>query len=1039
MSIYNVAGYDAGDYYGDSPKLQYYAEPFTSIAISYSEIKLNWVRPAGDYIEFRVVRSYDGFPETAEDGYIVYSWIAAEGGALVTNFTDGRITETPLVPGRFTYYRIWLRTPGNIWKIAADSYSLLPMQHTEVAPDGTILDSTKNKLLEIIPKVFTTESQSPVEEIDENSDLAKFLSAPAFELDRILTYAELLLPEETGRLLSPEILLLQSLQLGLPIEPYLATKQQRRLAREALYIYQTKGTYSSLGDFVESLTGFAPEISPSPNLVLTPQDSSFTGGVGFWHEIGDVELDTSTTVPGVPPAGVPPVDPEDPPRPEPYVDDYRYVAELVVNEPGARISTGEDDPIRKGTPVESGEAYVFSGYAKAAEGETMAVTAYALWYDYKGQLIDTDPPRTFVQTPQVVGDDWTRFQFVGRSPGVEKNIQAYSVEDGVITIFLTDINTMVRGETIIIEGIPELVNTESGRAIYQIDGAGNPLEIPEGGLLGLLNSSANQVYLLTDLPDTPIVEVSGKMIEATPSVVPVPSVIMAGEIIDGEATVTFATPHGLSIDDKIVIQAMSTYFSYGVHTLTAVDATTVSFNIYEPFTGEPATTVDESFPITGVPYGFAVKLLPGTATPVPKANYAAFELVFNNTGTVYLDLFQMASFTVQEFHEARGVEMFLLPVKSNFLRNPGFNPTTLPLTWTVAAESYAAIDRTDEPLEFLEPGYALEVETLNSTPTYGMAAYAALAGVVTITMATPHDLSAGDIVLISGQGLQPVYGQHVLVASDATSISFMLPLPDTALTPLLAAVTHLKYVAVGYSVSNNVATVTLAAPHGIEEGQVVNIAGFGSPLPIWGQHLISAVGISTISFSLESPDVFSTPITSVVTALTTVSSTSGVIRSGRYISGSFYAKTLEEDSTEQFTVVLSAVNALSQEVLYTHQFDALVTDKLQRFQGSLFVPKIDPEIIVVNMTIVGQTTGNTVYFDRAQVEDSFIATDYFDGNLPAQYGIVWESLPNASTSHAYPGLAQKITRLRQELEKYLPMNTSFLIEWYGGGIAKPSI
>jgi hypothetical protein len=320
-----------------------------------------------------------------------------------------------------------------------------------------------------------------------------------------------------------------------------------------------------------------------------------------------------------------------------------------------------------------------------------------------------------------------------------------------------------------------------------------------------------------------------------------------------------------------------------------------------------------------------------------------------------------------------------------------------------------------------------------------MAAYAAFAGVVTITMATPHDLSAGDIVLISGEGLEPVYGQHVLIASDATSISFSLPLADTALTPLLAAVTHLKYVAIGYSVTSNVATVTLAAPHGIEEGQVVNIAGFGVPLPIWGQHLISAVDTSTISFALESSDVFSTPITSVVTALTTVSSTSSIIKSGKFVSGSFYAKTANEGETETFTVVLTAVEALTQEILQTSSFTATVTDRLQRFQGSLFVSKIEPDTAVVSMTIVGNTTGNTVYFDRAMIEDSFIATDYFDGNLPAQYGVVWESLPNASTSHLYPNLAVKITRLRQELEKYLPMNTSFLVEYHGGGIAKPFV
>jgi len=1038
MGIYNVAGYDAGEFYGDSPKLQFYAEPFRSIAISYSQIKLNWVRPSGDYVEFRVVRSYDGFPETAEDGNIVYSWLASEGGTLDTSFVDGNSSGSPLVSGRFTYYRIWLRTPANLWKIAADSYALMPIEHATFAPDGTLLDSTKNKFLEILPKIFTTKSQSPIDEIDQDSDLAKFLEGPSFELDRLLTYAELLLPEESGRLTGPEILLLQSIQLGLPIEPYLATKQQRRLAREAIYIYQRKGTYSGLGAFVESLSGFAPDISPSPNLVLTPQDSSFTGGTGFWYPAGDVTIGISTTVPGVPPEGIPPVNPGDPVRPEPYVDDYRFVAEITANEIGSRIITGEDDPIRKGTPVTPGDPYVFSGYGKAAEGETMGVSAYALWYNYKGELIDIDPPRTFVQTPQSVGDEWGRFEFIGRAPGVEEAIQAYSIEDGIITLYLSFVNTMVRGETIIIEGIPELINSEFDQAIYQIEGVGDAGEIPEAVLLGLLEGTINQVYLETDLPDTPFTEVSGTLIEATPEIAETTYIVMAGEIIDGIAEVTFALPHDLEVGDKIVVQAMSTYFSYGVHTITEVTTNTVTFEVFEPFTGEFAEDANESFPVTGVPYGFAVKILPGTGTPVEKAYYAAFELVFNTVGTIYLDLFQMASYTVSEFHEARGVEIFLNPLKSNFLRNPGFNPATLDLTWKVAAENYQAIDRTEEPLDFLEPGYALEVETLNSVPTYAMAAYSVSEGVATITMATPHDLIAGDVVLILGEGLEPVYGQHIIIASDAVSISFLLELPDIPTTPLFAAVSKIKYIMVAYSVENNIATVTFAAPHGIEVGQIVDISGL-TPDSIFGQHLVQAVDTTTISFSFIAPDSGPNLLTAAVTALTTISSTSAIVKSGRFISASFYAKTLETDSTENFTVVLSVLEPISQQVLSSSRFDILVTNKLQRFQGSFFVPKIEPEFSVVNLTIVGQTKGSTAYFDRAMIEDSFVATDYFDGNLPAQYGVVWESIPNASTSHLYPGLAQKVTRLRQELKKYLPMNTSFLIEWHGGGIAKPII
>ena len=1026
MGIYNVAGYDVGDYYGDLPRLQYYSEPFKSIAINYTQISLSWVSPAGEFTELRVVRSNDGFPETAEDGAIVYSWSSVTAGALLTTYTDGNDPLYPLMPGRFTYYRIWLKTPQGIWKIAADSYTLLPVKHATYAPDGQALVTTKNKILDILPKVFTTASQSPIDEVDQESDLARFLDGPSFELDRILTYAELLLPLESGRLVGPEILLLQSLQLGLPIEPYLATKQQRRLAREALYIYQSKGTYTGLEAFVESLTGFAPDISPSPNLVLSPQDSSFTGGTGLWQPVGDLTLELETTVPGVDPTL------------EPYVDDYRYVAKLTANEIGSRIITGTTDPIRNGTPVTPGQAYVFSGWGRAADGETMGVDAYALWYNYKGELIDTDPPRTFIQTSIPVTDEWTRFNFVGRAPGVLNGIEGYSILDGVLTVYLDTINVMVRGETVILNGVSEEID-----GAYQLEGGGNPLDIPEGGLIGLLNTTANQVYFATDLDDVGFTEVAGTMAEATPDVVPI-GLVMGGVIVDGDATVTLSSTAGLAIGDKIVIQAMSTYFSYGVHTLTAVGASTVDFSIYEPFTGEPAIDANETFSVTGIPYGFAVKITPGTGTLVPKAFYAGFELVCATEGVLYLDLFQMASYTAQEFHEARGVEMFLNPSKSNYLRNPGFNPTTLALTWGVYSETYDSIDRTAAPLELLpitggaEDEWALEVETLNSVPTYISAGYLVSSGEATVTFPLPHGLTTGDVIIISGEGFQPIYGQHIVSSTATNTISFALAIPDVAPTPAFTIVSQIKYIMAAYSVLDNVATVTLTGAHDISIGQIVNISGF-VPDPIFGQYLVTDVGVGTIEFAFTAENSGPNVVSGAVTALTTLSTTSGIVTSGKFVTASFYAKTDVVGSSETFTVVMSAVNVVTSEVVYSHTFNVNITDNLQRFQGSLFIPRVEPDIYVLNLTIAGSTTGNTVYFDHAQVEDSFIATDYFDGTLHASYGAVWESLDYASPTHLYPNLPVKITRLRQELKKYLPLNTSFLIEWHGGGIAKPYV
>jgi hypothetical protein len=979
MGLYGVAEYgdrdgipyetdlaEIGDVYGDSPQLAFSGDPFRAVAISYTQISLTWVSPAGDYSELRIVRSFDGYPETAEDGAIVYSWNNNDDDVLETAFIDGDDPSIGLTSGKFVYYRMWLKRLDNRWKIASDAYTLLPIRHSTLAPDGTELVNTKNKVLDILPRVFTTATQSPIDEVNPNSDLAKFLDGPSFELDRILTYAGLLLPLETNRYVSPEILLLQSTQLGLPIEPFLATKQQRRLAREALYIYQNKGTENSIEAFVESFTGFAPEVTKSPNIILTTQDSSFTGGLGFWKPVGNLTLELETTVPGVSP------------EIEPYVDDYRFVAKITANEVGSRIISGTDDPVRHGTPVNPGTAHIFSGYGKSLTGTT-EVTGHALWYDLEGRLIDIDPPRTFIQTPQVVEDDWTRFQLIGRSPGVEQRISTISIDDGVLTFYLLEPNIMVRGETIIVSEVSPEID-----GVYQIESIGSSLD-----------DTFNQVRVLTDLSDKELTPVSGQLSEGIPLTNPtaaelsvqVPAgtldpkwVVIAGEIVDGIATVTFADDHDLTEGDLLVLQAMSTYFSFGVHTILSVPETDqVTFQIYEPYTGVINTTLDQSFAVTGVPYGFGFQVVPGTAAKAPKAYYAGFELVMQTENTLYLDLLQMATFDVQEFHEARAVEIFLYPTKSNYLLNPGFNPAGMTRTiggvevpiWDISAATYDNVDRTDVGL--VGAGFALELE----------------------------------------------------------------PSPS----PIM----------VSYSVTSNVATIVTAAPHVLTVGDIFSIVGTGTALDNV-PFTATAVGSTSISFAFPSPaNVASTSLSGAI-APVILSTVSDVIVSGKFITSSVSIKT-DTSTPEALLMSALAYDGQLEEIVQTISKPILVTDEWQRFDITLFVPAevSEPASIVINLAFSGVMSGQTLYFDQAMVENSFKPTDYFDGDSGPSYGAVWgnfatlidpnapyrEAEPYQSPSHLYPNLDTKVIRLQQELEKYIPLNSSFLIRWYGGGVAKP--
>jgi hypothetical protein len=874
MGLYSAAKYGI-DTYGRFSKLDYYAQPFISKAVDYTQVQLTWVQPSGEDIsELRVLRSNDGFPETPEDGKVVYYWDTFSTEPQLTDFLDGTEPLNPVPSGKFVYYRIWVKTSFNVWRVAGDTVTLVPFKHASFAPDKTILVDTKNKLLDILPRVYTTATQSPIDEVDPNSELAIFLDAFAFELDIALTYADLLLPESNWQYVSPEILTLQSAQFGIELEPYVATKQQRKLVRNAITINQNKGTLKGIEAFVESYTGFAPTVTSSPNLVLSTQDSTFTNGVGFWKAVGDATIAPETTIVGVSDLV------------EPYIENNGYVAKVTVNQIGSKIVNGEDRPVTQGTPVSPGTSYIFSGYGKSSSGD-MGVKGYVSWYDLDGNFIEVDPPRSFIQTPQVIGSsDWEKFELIGRSPGVMENVISYSINSGALTFYLESINTMVRGETIVISGISEEID-----GIYQIEANG---VTPE--------TISQLVVATTEANTSGLVSCAGLLQEANPKFETIPLVVAGGEIVDGVATVTFSAAHGLSAGDKIVIQAMSTAFSFGMHTILSTPTTsTVTFQIYNPYTPIPNTTLDESFSVTGVPYGAALVLIPGEINSiVPEAYYASFELEFATTGTMYLDLLQMATFDVPEYHQPRAVEIFLNPNKTNFLLNPGFVPSTLSTTWDVTSEDFESVDRTD-----------------------------------------------------------------------------------------------------------------------IDEVGIPNLIGDGYVLKV----------------------------ESTAGGETTIETTTAPVTQGTFITASFYAITSSITPVNlNFTITAvesdtgTAIEDLQENEILS-SIEASVTNEWTRFYTSVFVPNGLSDSVSIKAQISGETDSEMLYFDRAQIESSFKATDYFSGSdvvgEASADGAFWESTPYNSPSHLYANFDQKIDRLVAQLPKYLPTNLSFLIRWHGGGVAKP--
>ena len=95
MALYNSFKYNDGTLYGDGSPLDYSASPVVATAINYGQVSLSYSVPTGGYIKFRIVRNQDGYPETSEDGKIIYE---TDLGEYPTGST---ILDTNLVILRF--------------------------------------------------------------------------------------------------------------------------------------------------------------------------------------------------------------------------------------------------------------------------------------------------------------------------------------------------------------------------------------------------------------------------------------------------------------------------------------------------------------------------------------------------------------------------------------------------------------------------------------------------------------------------------------------------------------------------------------------------------------------------------------------------------------------------------------------------------------------------------------------------------------------------------------------------------------------------
>ncbi len=356
MARYGINYYGATDY-GAFVKLAFSVEPMSVLVLDFTKVLIGWQTPRGDFSRIRLLRSQVGFPETAEDGIIIFDEFATEGTVSRAEYIDGEDnpSDVPLIPGRQTYYRVFLFTDQSVWRVAGSITAIVPSNH-----------NVQTTFMNSLPRVFTSSEQGSFGSVDTNSYLYNFMSGLTFSQEQFYTLLDLLKPRHTGIETPVELLPLEVASLGLTPEAGLPTKNRKRLIREANYLYARKGTQVALETYAESLTGFEPTITVSENLLLTVQDSTFYGGIGNW--VASNAVLTSST--------------EQVPDSNTNQIDTTKTGKIVASNSGSMV-LGDTNIITKGVPVLPSTAYIVSCKLKspASAGN---ITLSVRFYDKDG-------------------------------------------------------------------------------------------------------------------------------------------------------------------------------------------------------------------------------------------------------------------------------------------------------------------------------------------------------------------------------------------------------------------------------------------------------------------------------------------------------------------------------------------------------------------------------------------------------------------------------------------------------------------------------
>lgn len=258
-------------FYGDIAPSLFLAANFAAKPSGYGDVALTWNTPGGDWQDIRLLRNPNGYPADETNGVVLYE---AEVDAAGQDFVD-----RGLLPDRWVYYSLFVYNAVNgIWLRSGNARVFVPKDY-----------SGGQRMYDLLPKHFksgvydTSLAVDPItQRLRSVNPLAALMGVLGYQYDLIRNYLNSTLDLYDAGAVCYDLIPAILKQFNIDPEPEIGPEQYRRLLRNIVLLYQTKGTSTGIHALVSALTGWDSYVRPGTNMLWDAEHSDFVGGIGYW-------------------------------------------------------------------------------------------------------------------------------------------------------------------------------------------------------------------------------------------------------------------------------------------------------------------------------------------------------------------------------------------------------------------------------------------------------------------------------------------------------------------------------------------------------------------------------------------------------------------------------------------------------------------------------------------------------------------------------------------------------------------------------------